>query len=88
MLNRRETRAILATFWKGYETAGNLRWFSRTQACIKLVGLVGTFRQNVRACAGADASARRPYQRIVELDAALGLQSLVQFVIAPERGMA
>jgi len=21
MLNRRETRAILATFWKGYETA-------------------------------------------------------------------
>jgi hypothetical protein len=42
------------------------------QGCIKLVGSVGTFRRNVRVCAGADASARRPYQRIVELDAALG----------------
>ena len=41
------------------------------QECIQLAGLVGTLRRNVRVCGGADASARCPYQRMVELEAPL-----------------
>jgi hypothetical protein len=41
--------------------------------------VVGTFRRNVRVCASADASARRPYQTSApkrELDAALSVPGL------------
>ena len=52
------------------------------QGCIKLVGLVGTFRRNVRVCAETDASARRPDQRIVELDGPLKAGQLGKFRLA------